>query len=61
MVIEYNAALRKLLVETLSPDYQVITAESGVSGLSIVATEIPALIISDVMMPGMDGYTLCKK
>lgn len=41
--------------------YQVISAENGKEALEILATEIPDMIICDVMMPEMDGYTLVQQ
>jgi DNA-binding response OmpR family regulator len=41
--------------------HTVVTAEDGPSGYEIIQTENPDLVILDVMMPGMDGYTLCTK
>jgi DNA-binding NarL/FixJ family response regulator len=40
--------------------YRVMTAENGVQALELLAEEIPDLIICDVMMPEMDGYTLVE-
>ncbi|HAN75819.1 MAG TPA: DNA-binding response regulator [Planktothrix sp. UBA8407] len=41
--------------------YDVVTAENGVMALEILEDELPDLIICDIMMPEMDGYTLVKK
>jgi DNA-binding NarL/FixJ family response regulator len=41
--------------------YDVVTAENGVIALEILEDELPDLIICDIMMPEMDGYTLVKK
>ncbi|NEP27122.1 response regulator, partial [Moorena sp. SIO3I6] len=41
--------------------YQVITAEHGKEALDILEQDIPDMIICDVMMPEMDGYTLVEK
>ena len=41
--------------------YRIIEAENGKAGLEIANQKIPDLIISDVMMPEMDGYTFTKK
>jgi signal transduction histidine kinase/ligand-binding sensor domain-containing protein/CheY-like chemotaxis protein/AraC-like DNA-binding protein len=61
LVVEDNAELKQLVKNTLSHRYHVITAYNGVGGWEIACAEIPDIIISDVMMPEMDGYTLCKK
>ncbi|MGL5082665.1 MAG: response regulator transcription factor [Microcoleaceae cyanobacterium] len=40
--------------------YEVVTAENGVKALEILEKDLPDLIICDIMMPEMDGYTLVK-
>jgi pilus assembly protein CpaE len=45
----------------LKDGYEVITARNGIEALSIIKTTPPALAILDVMMPDMDGYTLCER
>ncbi len=42
-------------------DYRVMLASSGVDGLQAARRDVPDLIILDVIMPGMDGYTVCKE
>jgi len=44
-----------------SKSYQVFTAYNGDDGLSKVFEEIPDLIILDVVMPGKDGFAVCKE
>ena len=41
--------------------YEVLTAFDGVTGLKKICEEKPDLIILDVMMPGMDGYEVCRR
>jgi len=41
--------------------YQVVVAENGVQALELLRERKPALVISDVMMPEMDGYELCRR
>ena len=50
-----------LLVELLKGDYRVKTATNGDQALQIVAASPPDLILLDVMMPGMDGYEVCRR
>lgn len=60
LVIEDDKDIRKYLKEVLG-DYRVIEAEDGVQGLELVISEMPDCVITDVMMPEMDGIELCKK
>jgi signal transduction histidine kinase/ligand-binding sensor domain-containing protein/DNA-binding response OmpR family regulator len=60
LIVEDHEELRKFLRENLEEDFVVLEAEDGIKGLSTAEEIIPDLIISDVMMPKMDGYELCK-
>ena len=61
LVIDDNPEILSYLNDMLSEDHNVIQADNGVSGFEKASNEIPDLIISDVMMPGKDGITLCKE
>ncbi|GAB3948811.1 hypothetical protein GCM10028805_24060 [Spirosoma harenae] len=61
LVVEDNAELRRFVVDYLAKTYQVITAENGLIGLQKAQDQIPDLIISDVMMPGIDGFELVER
>ncbi len=61
LVVEDNIDLRNYLVEQLEEIYTVVEAENGEKGLQIADEIIPDLIISDIMMPIMDGYEMCRK
>lgn len=61
LVVEDHSDLRKYIKESLTDTYQVIEAPNGKAGFTKAADMIPDLIISDVMMPEMDGYTFCNK
>ena len=61
LVVEDNTDLREMVKEHLQDKYFVIEAENGVKGFEAAEEKIPDLIISDIMMPEMDGYQLCKK
>lgn len=41
--------------------YKVLTAQNGIDALRIAKTEVPDLILLDLMLPGMDGYDVCKE
>lgn len=63
LVIEDEKNIRNRIVDTLelaNGDYTIFTAENGRIGVEIARAEIPDLIISDVMMPEMDGYEVLK-
>src|SRR6266545_6065017 len=52
----------KMLVDLLSAKgYATVTAASGQEGLELVEAERPDLVLLDVMMPGMDGYEVCRR
>ncbi len=61
VVVEDDDEIRQYLVEQLSDKYQVLERDNGKDALSLILQEIPQLVISDVMMPQMDGTTLCSK
>ena len=61
LVVDDNPQIRDLLVDLLSEEYQVITAEDGMHALAELEKKIPDLIISDVMMPYIDGQDLCRR
>jgi len=61
LVVEDDRKLRNLFCTVLSHSgYCAIPAENGMSALEILDTEYIDLIISDIMMPGMDGYELIE-
>lgn len=61
LIVEDNEELLQLLTDLLSPLYRVIIAMNGKDGLQKVAEERPDLILSDVMMPEMNGMEMCSK
>ncbi|MFK7846275.1 MAG: ATP-binding protein [Rhodothermales bacterium] len=61
LIIDDNDDVREYVSSILSAHYTVHTAFDGVDGLEKVATVDPDLVISDVMMPRMDGNELCKR
>ena len=61
LVVEDNDDLRAFLVSILSSDYTVIEAENGQRGLGIAEAQMPDFIITDVMMPVMDGLTMVHR
>jgi diguanylate cyclase (GGDEF)-like protein/PAS domain S-box-containing protein len=51
----------ELLAEVLGPDYEILSANEGPAALEIAAKAKPEVALLDVVMPGMDGYELCKR
>lgn len=61
LVVEDDENSRVLLRTLLEAEgYQVVTAENGQEAMEQVRAGVPDLIISDIMMPKMDGYALCR-
>jgi signal transduction histidine kinase/DNA-binding response OmpR family regulator/ligand-binding sensor domain-containing protein len=61
LIVEDNESLRGFLTEQLTDFYSVITAPNGREAWEKVLAEMPELIVTDVMMPYMDGVELSKK
>lgn len=62
MLVEDTPDLLENLTDTLRMEgYDVTTATNGVEALEILSTKIPDLIITDLLMPKMDGFTLIKE
>ncbi len=61
LIVDDNADMRRYLRTLLADKYYVIEASDGANGLSIANESVPDLIVSDVMMPVMDGLSFCRK
>ncbi|MES1168180.1 MAG: ATP-binding protein, partial [Oleiharenicola lentus] len=62
LVIDDDKDIRSVITEILDQSgYEVFTAASGQQGLDLAAQMVPNLIILDLMMPGMDGWTVLTK
>lgn len=60
MVVEDNAELRQFICEILSGTYRVVGVADGVMALEEIEEEVPDFIITDIMMPRMDGIELIR-
>jgi signal transduction histidine kinase/DNA-binding response OmpR family regulator len=60
VLAEDNAELREFMAHTLSDEFRILTAADGEQAWQLARREIPDLVISDVMMPVMDGFALCR-
>lgn len=61
LIVEDNNELRKHLKRELQNEFKILEAVNGVDGLEKTNKHYPQLIISDVMMPEMDGFEMCKQ
>lgn len=61
LIVEDNRDVMTFLEKLLQEDYVLMTASNGQMGLEMAIREIPDIIISDVMMPGLDGFELCQQ
>jgi two-component system cell cycle response regulator len=61
MVVEDDPGIRLVLKRALESRWEVVTASDGQRALELLGRAEPDLLIIDVMMPGMDGFTLAKK
>jgi signal transduction histidine kinase len=60
LVVDDNADLRDYMTGLLAPQYRVITADDGRAALDVLNTQMPDIILSDVMMPRMTGIELVQ-
>ena len=61
LVVEDNFEIRHFIIKCFENDYNILEASDGGEGLEIAMHKTPDLIISDIMMPEIDGITLCSK
>lgn len=61
LLVDDDFTARLIVAESLKQDYEVLEAENGKEAYELFLSEQPNVILSDVMMPVMDGYELCIK
>ncbi len=61
LIVEDNDEVRQFIISCFEEAYNIYEAKNGKEGLQVALEKQPNLILSDVMMPEMDGVTLCSK
>jgi len=62
LVVEDDPAARRLVSFALEQEgYEVLTASNGLEGLTKAQTERPEILVLDVMLPGLDGFEVCRR
>ncbi|RTQ49557.1 response regulator [Hymenobacter gummosus] len=61
LVVEDNPEMREYIRGCLAAEFRVLTAEDGEQGLARIVAAVPDLVVSDLMMPRMDGLELCRR
>lgn len=58
---EYNVQLLCDILVDARPDYTLLTATNGTQALALIAEHVPDIVLLDIIMPGMDGYEVCRR
>jgi two-component system cell cycle response regulator len=62
LIVDDNESFRRLNAEFLKMDgHEVLTARNGRETLDVIREEHPDVLLLDIMMPGMDGYEICRQ
>jgi twitching motility two-component system response regulator PilH len=62
MVVDDSPTMRQLIADTLNgKGYHIITAGDGEEALQKASTELPDLVVLDVVMPGKNGFQVCRQ
>lgn len=61
MVVEDSEEVRRFIAEVLADEYNVLESTNGREALAYMEKELPDLVLSDIMMPEMDGLELCRQ
>jgi len=60
LLVEDNIEILEFIEDNLKPEYEILKALNGKIALQILRSDVVNLIVSDVMMPVMDGFKLCE-
>jgi DNA-binding response OmpR family regulator len=62
LVVDDDPAGQRLIKYMLNPEgYEVVSASNGISGLQMATQQSPDLVILDIMLPGLDGFEVCRR
>ena len=61
LVVEDNADMQRYLIDVLRPHYRCLRADDGLTAVALATAEVPDVVVSDIMLPGQDGYTICRQ
>ena len=62
LVVDDDPAGQRLIKYMLTPEgYEVLTASNGILGLQMATQQFPDLVILDIMLPGLDGFEVCRR
>ena len=61
LLLEDNDDMRNYIAKELKSEYRILQASDGIEGLEIAEKKLPDIIVSDVMMPNMDGIEFCER
>jgi signal transduction histidine kinase/DNA-binding NarL/FixJ family response regulator/streptogramin lyase len=61
LVVEDNVDIRQYIAESFSDDFRILQAENGEEGVQIAKEHIPDIIVSDIMMPRLNGIQLTRQ
>ena len=61
LIVEDNEEIQKYIAESFANSFEVLTAYNGEEGKQQALSRIPDIVVSDIMMPVMDGITLCRQ
>ena len=60
IIVEDNENLRQFMINSLCEEFDVLSAKDGIIAWDIIRKQMPDIVVSDVMMPNMDGFELCR-